>query len=152
MEKLIVKWRKRKFDIPENYPWFSLNWEYSLLSFEFIQTRKWYVDNCWLSVDDTLLDNKYTDGTTENPRKDRLLAIVNYDETKISFEDLAYDLENNVNATYSTRVLTIEETRQFLNDYTTCNKIDNWDGTFDYTISDETTVWEITTPAYILTI
>lgn len=151
MKTILLKYRKRIISPELLSGWNSLNWQYTP-SFEFLQSRQWYIDNCNITMDDLLLESKYTNGTTENPRKDRCLSIVTYDETKISFEELAYDLENNINSTFSTRVLNKEEAMQFLDDYTTCNKIDNWDGTFTYTLREESELLWVTTPAYLITI
>lgn len=151
MKTIILKYRKRIISPELLSGGNSLNWQYTP-SFDFLQSRQWYVNNCWLTMDDLLLEGKYTNGTTENPRKDRCLSIVTYDETKITFDEIAYDLENNINATYSTRVFNKEEAMQFLDDYTTCNKVDNWDGTFTYTLRDESELLWVTTPAYLIII
>jgi hypothetical protein len=53
------------------------------------------------------------------------MSIVEFDDTVISEEDIAFDLQNNTNRTLSAKVLTTEETKDFLDNYTNCSKVDN---------------------------
>ena len=65
---------------------------------------------------------------------------------------MSFDLENQIDATYWIRVLTIDETKEFLNNFTNCDKVSNNDWTITYTIKEESTLNEVTTPAYLLTL
>lgn len=134
MQKLLLKWRTWKIDIPMDYGNFTIGGKpdgYSL-SFRYNASRKWYVENCGVNILDQLV-NDYVDigKVSGNARKDKLFAIVEFDETKIDSGDLAFDLENDYKD-YGVRILpTIDttdaegniipsEAKTFLREFTNC--------------------------------
>lgn len=148
MNKLILKWRPWKIDTPMNFWDFSLNGWYTL-SFRYNGTRKWYVDNAWVKILDQIINPKYLEvwRVSLQQRKDKCFAIVEFDETKITSEDLSFDLTHDF-ADYGVNVLTKLDGATFLRDFTTCTE---WTANI-FTIRDESTdpITQAVIPAYIL--
>lgn len=101
-----------------------------------------------MNILDTILDGKYmnTGLVSGEQRKDKCLAVVEFDETEITADELAFDLTHDY-PDYSIKVLTVNEAKTFLSDFTTTS---NGNGTF--TLLDEIDMMGTITPAYILTL
>lgn len=134
----IIPYSQRQWEISKNGTYYP--------SDDFLNTRQWYVDNAWLKFYDQMLDWKYThDKWTK-------LAVIEFDENVVSESDIAWDLEKNIDRTYSTVVLNHTQTMEFLDNNTNCVKVDNLDWTYTYTLREEVTDETSTTPAYFVTI
>ena len=84
--------------------------------------------------------------------KDKLFAVVEFDETKITAEELAFDLTNDYKD-YAVRALTSDEAKSFLREFTNCPEVVNADTTSTFTLRPEITdTIGNTTPAYTITL
>ena len=136
----VIPYSQRQWEISKNGIYYP--------SFDFLDTRKWYVDNAWLKFYDQMLEGKYKTTHTTGTK----LAVIEFDDTVVTQEDMAWDLEKNIDRTYSTVVLTKEQAKDFLNNNTDCTKVDNLDWTFTYCVREEETNEFSTTPAYFVTL
>lgn len=120
MQQLFIKWRPWKLDIPMNFGDFTLNGGYSL-SFRFNGSRNWYVQNAGVVIHDQMVNDKYIDtgAVSGTPRKDKCFAVIEFDETKITAADLAFDLTNDY-SDYGVNVMDKVTAATFLRDFTTC--------------------------------
>lgn len=152
MQKLLIKWRAWKIDTPLEYGNFSLNGGYTI-SFRYNASRKWYVENAGVNILDQLVTDYVDIGkVSQEARKDKLFAVVEFDETKITASDLAFDLENDYKE-YAIRVLTNSEAKEFIQDFTNCEEIVKWDMS-NFILRPESTdelTWT-TIEAYIITL
>lgn len=108
------------------------------LSIKYNGSRKWYVQNCGVNILDQLVTDYVDTGrVSNNARKDKLFAVVEFDETMITAEDLAFDLMNDYKD-YGVNVLSQENAKTFLRDFTNCEE--RTDGvTSQFTLRQEST-------------
>lgn len=135
MQQLFYKWRPVKYDTSLNLWDCSLNWWYTL-AFRYNWSRKDYVDQCSVNIKDQIVqDDKYLDiwAVSEKPRLGKMFWVVEFDETKISAEDLWFDLVHDF-PDYWVRILSKQEAIDFIRDFTTC-----LEDSLVFTVRDETT-------------
>jgi len=109
MAKLFLKYRCTHFN--------QWQWGYSL-SYLYNQDRSWYVENAWVNIQDCLI-NDY-----KNSSRWRKFWLVEFDDTKISKEDLEYDL--NRYTQNAVVILTKEQAIQFIKDNTNLTELESW--------------------------
>ena len=114
MKKLLVKYRKKSF--PQLTPLTEAisTQGFITLSFSYFQTRSEYADR--VKILDCILDGKYKN---DEERMGKCVAIVEYDETKISAESLAFDLSHDF-ADHAVKLLDRDESYTFMTSFTTC--------------------------------
>lgn len=149
MQRLLLKWRVWKIDANIDYGDFKLGGGYSI-AFRYNASRKWYVENCSVNILDKLITEYVDIGRVSNDaRKDKLFAVVEFDETMITGEDLAFDLMNDYKE-YGVNILPMKDTtdaqgniipseaKTFLRDFTNCEE--KTDGvTSQFTLRQEST-------------
>ena len=104
--KLYLKYR--------NSHWNLWQWDYTI-SYLYNQDRPWYVEN-WVNIQDSLIQDYKLES------KWKKFAVVEFDETKVSYEDLKYDLE--LYKQFATVVLTNDQAKQFIRDNTNLQEVD----------------------------
>jgi len=109
MSKLYAKYRKTAFNRGQ--------WLYTL-SYLYNQERQWYIDNKWVSIEDTAIpDNMYIDAS-----KWRRLAICNYTADEAFTEaDFTTDIESY--AQNATRILAVADAQAFVDENTDPTKL-----------------------------
>lgn len=117
-------------------------WRYTI-SYMYNQDRSWYVDNAWVNIQDLIIpDEKY-----KEEAKGKMFAIVEFDETKISYSDLAFDLDHCY-VQYWVKVLSQVEALDFIRNLTTLVETE----TNTFLVSEASEILWISTPAIYLTI
>jgi hypothetical protein len=132
MTKLYLKFRPTHWNLWQGrYP----------ISYMYNQDREWYVENAKVNIKDLLIsDEQY-----KIEAKWKMFAEVEFDESVITYDDLAFDLDHSY-VQYWVHVLNNQEAIDFLKSLTTLKEVETW----KFQVSEWwEMMWEVFDPVFI---